>query len=299
MSNENNKRKYYFPNRDMLPGNPSIKASVIEAVAANPETDQGKAEERARKQARTIFKQDSLGYENSNVQSLFEPLKNPKYISTTNVGTLKGMSPVPPEDSKAKTESTVKFNELVTVLFIDPKGLSLPTPSLYPNEQQTKAKLEGLARDVADCLVRDVKSEADLTNIKEILDTMIKENPNRVKLSLKVAQRTGTDICTVQFNRSNIAFLDRYYYEYEPDKNVKISYLDYTVTLAIEKFTQKYTSFTEQMKRSLRDLYTSIMEYLKGYLKGGRKSRRSKQKRTKKSKKRKRRTSKRRTLKKR
>jgi hypothetical protein len=269
------------------------------ARLAPPGTDLRTAQDNAGKASKVLFRTNSLSTEPRSVQNVFEPSRNSTVISSKIVSTLKGMPSVSFEEGQAKPESTVKFNELVTVLFIDPEGHSLSTPSLYPTEQATKAKLEGLAKDVANCLVRDVTSEADLENIRNILDEMIKENPNTVNRSLRVAQMTGTDICTVQFTQPNIAFLNRYYYIYDETNNIKFSYLDYAVTLAIEKFTQNYTSFTGQMKRSLLALYNSIMEYLKGS-RGGRKTRRSKQ--SKKSKKRKlskRRTSKRRTLKKR
>jgi hypothetical protein len=292
------KRKYNFPNSDLVPSHSSITnvSDVGMAQAADPNTDQGKAEQYAEDQLDTVFSQDSLSEEPVNKKSKFEQSKNFKAISAKNVKTLEGKAPVPAYESQPKTESTVKFNELVTVLFIDQEGLSLRTPSLYPTEPQKKAKLEKLANDVAYCLVRDVTSEADLVNIRTILEKIINENPNNINRSERVAQMTGTEMCLVHFTKPNIALLDSYYYEYEPDKGVKMSYLDYAVTLAIEQFTQNYNSVTEKMKRYLHDLYISIMEYVRGSS-GGRKTRRSKKskktsKRSKKSKLSKRRSSK-------
>lgn len=272
------------------------KSDVTKATPALPGTSQFEAEKRGLGQSRTIFRQHSLTDENSKTFETFQPQKNFKAISAKNVKTLEGTAPVSPEQSQYKPASKLRFNELVTVLFIDPEGLSLRTPSLYPTEQQRKAKLDKLANDVADCLVRDVTTKPDLLNIKTILEKMINENPKNINRSPRVAEMTGTEMCLVHFTKQNIALLDSYYYEYEPDKGVKMSYLDYAVTLAIERFTQNYNSVTERMKRSLIDLYTSIMKYVGGSS-GGRKTRRSKK--SKKRKLSKRRSSKQRTLKKR
>jgi hypothetical protein len=303
-SNNQNKRKYNFPNSNLVPTHSSITnvSDVGMAQAAAPNTAQGKAEQYAEDQLDTDFSQDSLSKEPVNKKNKFEQSKNFNAISATNIGTLEGKAPVPAYERQPKTESTVKFNELVTELFIDPEGLSLRTPPRERTNQETEAKLEELATDVAGCLVRDVTKKADLVNIRSILDTMIKKNPNNLNRSLRVAKTTGADICLVQFTQPNIAFLNSYYYIYEPDKGVKMSYLDYAVTLAIEQFTQNYeSSILRQMKSSLINLYTSIMNYLTGDLKGGNKRSRKSKKTSKKSKKRKRskrRTSKRRTLRK-
>ena len=299
-NSDERKRKYSnIPNRDMLPGNSSITNlyDVGKAVAADPETDQGKAEQYAEDQLDIDFSQDSLSEEPSFKIGKFDPSKNFNAISAKNVRTLEGITPVSAEERQPKIGTSVKFNELVTVLFIEPEGLSLRTPPLYPTEQQTKAKLEKLANDIADCLVRDVTSEADLENIRSILDKMIKENPNNINRSSRVAQMTGTDNCIVQLSKPNIAFLDRYYYKYEPNEEIKISYLDYAVTLAIERFTQNYNSFTGNVKRFIVGLYSNIMSVLRGGPNGGRRTRRKKRKSKRRSSKR--RSSKRRTLKKR
>jgi hypothetical protein len=288
-------------------------AAAVKGILKNPknftlarpaprDTDQGKAEIRATNVSKVLLRKDSIREESNDVQDMFGLYKDHPTISNTNVTTLKGIPPVTYQDSIYRNPSKLRFNELVTVLFIDPEGLSLRTPSLYPTEQETKARLEELAKDVAYCLVRDVTTKADLVNIRTILKEMINENRNNVNRSLKVSQRIGTDKCTVQFTRHNIKTLNDYYYIYKPDEDIKMSYLDYAVTLAIEQFTQKYNRVTERMKRSLSALYSSIMEYVGGILEGGNRRSRKGKKTSKKSKKRKlskRRSSKRRTLKKR
>lgn len=275
--------------------NPKSYAAAVKGILKNPKnltvaelaplgTDLRKAQDNARNVSKVLLRTNSLSYEKPYVQDMFGLSKNQEAISARNVGTLEGIAPVSAEQSEYREPSKLRFNELVTVLFIEPSGLSMRTPPRERTDQETKAVLEELAKDVANCLVRDITIEADLANIRSILGTMIKENPNTVKRSLRVSKMLGTDICTVQFSKPNIKLLDDYYYEYEPNEDIKMSYLDYAVTLAIEQFTEKYNRVTEKMKRYLIALYSSIIKYLTGYLEGGNRRSRKGKKTSKKSK---------------
>jgi len=301
MNDKGNKRKYDFPNSDMLPGNPSItKASVIEAVAADPKTDQGEAEERAKKQARiTLERKNSVSNLGKN-NPFLGPDKDNKFFQDMrekNTILVKNNRLNIQNDDLSSSAPKVDFNTVTTDYF--EVGHYNPFRPTREPELSRYNKFLARANRVCQCLSdiikymntnvpKDITKESPKKQneiVISVIKAAIEKNKNEkpyLWLKEQMSTNIGENACNATLSGPNLDDLDDFYYEYqdatEIQEAVKVTFLDYAINCAIENY-QSASWFTI----FIRNMF-SIKEIIKRFLRlNGGKTRRNK--RSKKSKK--------------